>query len=118
MYDSLLANVLTGIALVLLYAGIVTLFRTRGRNDPRQSGRTARKLFRAYVLMEVAMGIWIAAGWVDGTHAALGKAIATAIYIGLLFVVIPNLRKGIRIADENDAAARADVDAPARAEVE
>ncbi|MWV51450.1 hypothetical protein GRS96_19460 (plasmid) [Rathayibacter sp. VKM Ac-2803] len=110
MYDSLLANVLTGIALVLLFAGVVTLYRTPGRNLPRQSGRTARKLFRAYVLMEAGMGVWIAAGWVDGTDAALGKAFATALYIGLLFFVIPRMKRLVRIADENDAEARANVE--------
>jgi hypothetical protein len=62
MYDSLLANVLTGTALVLLLVGVVMLLRTPGRNLPRQSGHTARRLFRSFALMAAGMGVWIAAG--------------------------------------------------------
>lgn len=106
MYDSLLSNVLAGIATVLGIVGAVILMRTPDRNMQERTGHTARRLVWAFVLLETACGIGIAATWIDGTSIVIGHAIATVLYLSLLLWLIPKMRGIVRAADEHEMAER------------
>ncbi|WP_206477515.1 hypothetical protein [Microbacterium sp. KRD172] len=105
MFDSLLPNVVGGAGVVLFVVGSIALLTSRDR-FARTSGGVSRLLWSLGVC-EVAVVLWIAALWIDGTAWLPGRIIATvAVLAGLAFVV-PRMR---RIARAPRSAPAADVE--------
>ncbi len=105
MFDSLIPNLVGGAGVVLFVVGAITLLTARDRFARTSSG--ARRLLWAFALCEVAIVLWIAALWIDGTAWLPGRIVATVAVLAGLAFVIPRMR---RIARAPRSAPAADVE--------
>jgi len=106
LYDSLLPQVLTVIAVALFVTGAVLLARIPNRHLPIRTQKHARDFVRVYVTFEVGLGFLIASMWIDSTNWLPGRIFATVTYVVLLVGLLPVQRRILRVATERESAAR------------
>jgi hypothetical protein len=96
MYNTLLPNIVSGLGVVLLLVGAILLLGAPDRFG--KSRRGALRLVWAFVILELAVVLWIGSLWIDGTAWLPGRIIASvAVVAGLVFAV-PRIRQLARRA--------------------
>jgi hypothetical protein len=104
MFETLLPNVLFGIAVALFLVGTVLMFSTRDR-----MGRTlaaTRKIVWGLGIMEVGVVFLTASLWVDGNGWLPGRIITTVVVAAGLVYASLRIPRMLEAARRRDAAAR------------